>query len=98
MISDTSFGAHLQPPLSGPLTELREKIEDIHAQLILPKKPAEEILLDLQHDFRTPIGNILACVTLIHMDGELTESQMELVEIIEEAATSLIRKLDDLIK
>lgn len=83
--------------LTGPLTELRQQIEAVHDQLLEPKLSAHDVLSDLQHDLRTPIGNILACVTLIHLDGGLTESQIELVDIMEEAANTLIRKLDHLL-
>lgn len=85
------------PIYTGPLTELREQIEAVHDQIIKPKHSAQDVLNSLQHDLRTPIGNILACVTLIHMDGELTESQMELIDIVEEAAKTLVSKLDHIL-
>ncbi len=87
-----------QAPVSGHLSEIREQIEAIHYQLVHPKPSPQELLNTLQHDLRTPIGNILACVTLIHMDGELTESQKELVSIVEDSAKSLVNKLDHIIQ
>ena len=94
-----SLSPNRQPSrLTGPLSELREQIEEVHEQLLHPKPSPKELLDSLQHDLRTPIGNILACVTLIHMDGELTDSQEELVSIVEEAANSLVSKLDHILK
>ncbi|MEM7330766.1 MAG: histidine kinase dimerization/phospho-acceptor domain-containing protein [Chloroflexota bacterium] len=83
-----------QPAISVPLSEIREQIEAIHYQLVHPKPSSKELLDSLQHDLRTPVGNILACVTLLNMEGELTESQSELVSIVEDAAKALINKLD----
>lgn len=80
--------------LPVPLREIREKIEEIHDQILYAKPTAREQLDGLQHDMRIPIGNILACVTLMRMDGELTEGQEEMVDIIQQAADSIIVQLD----
>lgn len=97
MLNQSVSQENKQPIYTGPLSELREQIEAVTDQIVGPKPSPKELLHSIQHDLRTPIGNILACVTLMHMDGEMTDSQRELADIVEEAANTLIKKLDHLL-
>jgi signal transduction histidine kinase len=82
------------------LSRLRHQIKEtqdsiIDAQSLWPT--ADELLNDLQHELRTPIGNILACVQLLEIEKEMTPAQEELVGIIQQAAETIVGKLDELL-
>lgn len=79
-----------------PLSDIRERIETLQTKITKERPLAEEVLIELQHDMRTPIGNILACVTLFRMEDGMTASQSELVDMVEQAAQRMIKELDRL--
>ncbi|MCP5094912.1 MAG: hypothetical protein GY943_05105 [Chloroflexi bacterium] len=82
------------------LSRLRHQIKEtqdsiIDAQSLWPT--ADELLDDLQHEMRTPVGNILTCVQLLEMEREMSPAQEELVGIIQQAAETIVGKLDELL-
>ena len=83
-------------PLSNPLSEMRERIEELYEQLRYGKPSRKEMLGTLQQDMRTPIGNIFACLTLLDLDDNLNSSQKELLQIIQEATDSLLMQIDEM--
>lgn len=97
-MNQTMIRTQQHPSLIAPLSEIRQQIEIIHEQILYAKPTPQELLDDLQHDMRTPIGNILACITLMQMDGELTEAQQEMIEIIQQSAKTMVGKLDHLLQ
>jgi len=80
------------------LRRLRHEIEDTQATIVASQSlwPSATDLLDkLQHDLRTQVGNILACVYLLETEHELEPLQLELVSIVEESADRILSKLEE---
>lgn len=88
-------------PLSadtGALRRLRREIEDTRASIVASQSlwpSANELLNSLQHDLRTQVGNIMACVYMLETEYELPSPQTELVSIIEESADRILSKLEE---
>ncbi|HUF11583.1 MAG TPA: chemotaxis protein CheB [Longimicrobiales bacterium] len=54
-------------------------------------------LATLSHEFRTPLNGILGWAELMHLDGELTESQLEKVKRIESGGWHLASMIDEIL-
>lgn len=83
------------PP--SALAQLRQQIADVRSRLLFPEqeRPFVPDLLDmLQHDLRTPVGNILACAALLEMENQLSPDQAELIDIIRDACNTILGRLD----
>ncbi len=84
----------------GPykLRRLRRQIETAQASIIAAHSlwPSDkELLTSLQDDLRTPVGNIFACLELLGIDQALSSDQQELIDIIQQATTAILDKLDE---
>lgn len=88
-------------PLSadpGALKRLRHEIEDARASILASQSlwpSVSDLLNSLQHDLRTQVGNIMACVYLLETEHELTSPQTELVSIMEQSAERILTKLEE---
>ncbi len=82
----------------GALKRLRNEIEDTRSTILASQSlwpTANELLNSLQHDLRTQVGNILACVYLLETEHALSNSQTELVSIVEQSADKILSKLEE---
>ncbi len=83
------------------LRRLRRKIETTQASIVAAHSlwPSDkELLTSLQNDLRTPAGTIVACLKLLETDQELSADQQELIDIIQQATTAIIEKLDETLR
>ena len=80
------------------LKRLRSEIEDTRSTILASQSlwpSANDLLNKLQHDLRTQVGNILACVYLLETEHKLSHSQTELVSIVEQSADRILSKLEE---
>lgn len=88
-------------PMSTDLTalkQLRSEIEDTRSSILASQSlwpTANDLLNKLQHDLRTQVGNILACVYLLETEYSLPQSQTELINIIEQSADRILSQLEE---
>ncbi len=82
----------------GALKQLRNEIEDTRSTILASQSlwpSASDLLNSLQHDLRTQVGNILACVYLLETEHALSNSQTELVSIVEQSADKILSRLEE---
>lgn len=80
------------------LKRLRNEIENTRSSILASQSlwpTANDLLNTLQHDLRTQIGNIMACVYLMETEHALSNSQTELVSIVEQSADKILAKLEE---
>jgi len=97
-IEENTTMTQIVGPDLGALKRLRNEIEDTRASILASQSlwpTANDLLNSLQHDLRTQVGNILACVYLLETEHSLSTSQMELVGIVEQSADKILTKLEE---
>lgn len=74
------------------------KLEKALLELAAAKEQKERILNAVAHDLRSPISSISGITKLILMDDNLTEEQIELLQLADHSSTNTIGLINDLLQ
>ena len=101
-LSATAEKAHLIEDLQGANARLREQNVELEARFLQAEEARRlknEFLANVSHELRTPLTAIMGYSYLLREghEGPLTPPQLQSVEKVEGAATSLMGLIDDLL-
>jgi signal transduction histidine kinase/CheY-like chemotaxis protein len=71
--------------------------EEAKSEAEAAKRSKEEFFVNLSHDLRTPLNNILGHATLLTHDPDLSEDQVKGAKVIRNNGTLLLALIDDLL-
>ena len=78
------------------LRQVNAELSSSRAEAEKANRAKSDFLANMSHEIRTPMNGVIGMTDVLH-ETKLSDSQMEMVELIQNSALSLLRIIDDIL-
>lgn len=83
--------------LSEREREYRERLEEAKSDAEVANRAKSDFLAKMTHELRTPLNSIIGFTEIVQRDGDLSQRQSELIEIVNSSGDHLLDVVNDIL-